>query len=568
MITELHITRLTGFQRGKTTRFTESPVILGSAEACSLAFDPTWDKTVSEKHATIEWRGDAWWIVDHSEQGCWISGQRLSAPRPLEPRTEIELGRGGPKITVEYVQTPMVAPAPEVPVGGLEPTSSTVSYSRSATETGTDDQLVGTEPPALGKPNRRRLLASLIGGAVLALMAVGTVIYLWNSREHVQDAGSDIGAIPPDGEMIALLEEVSENMDVPPSTSIPTSDLPGKGWAVIVGVNAYSNGVNSLEMCVNDANAIAKTLDRSGIFSEERIYLMTDESRADLQPTSINVERILKSVIAQAAPEDIVLFSFSGHGTWDDAKEDSMLLTSDANPENLERTTLSGATLKEFFERLDAEKLIVIMDACHSGGIQVKGRKAVRQVAQIPESFFTQFTNSKGQVTIRSCAYDEYSYEAPELGHGLFTYHLVQALGGEADYDSDGIVTLSEARTHLGKNVLASALERFGAPQTPSFTSGGFLGEVGDIPITIVAENRARRAGAIDFLKERAGTLAAQDKITSGELDTIKQTLADLSGSRSFTSAQQERIKLTLRLLLGKTPPADYRLASRSLGLE
>ena len=114
MPSPIEMTRLTGFDRGKTAAFDESPVTLGTESTCSIRFDPTWDKTVSPNHASIEHRDGAWWLVDQSREGCWIKGQRLSSPRKLEPSTEIELGRGGPKIRAQFATEAKVAP-PSVP---------------------------------------------------------------------------------------------------------------------------------------------------------------------------------------------------------------------------------------------------------------------------------------------------------------------------------------------------------------------------------------------------------------------------------------------------------------------
>jgi hypothetical protein len=371
--------------------------------------------------------------------------------------------------------------------------------------------------------------------------------------------------IPADEELVTLINEIADTHAAPAGTAVTAQGVPGKGWAIIVGVNQYSNGINSLAMCVNDAKAVAKSLVETGIFNADSVYLMTDESPPDLQPTSINIERMIKTVAAQAKPEDLVYFSFSGHGDWNDEKQDSVLITSDANPQNLGRTSLFGSTLQKLFGEIRAEKLIVVLDACHSGGIQIQGRKSVRQAAQIPEAFYEKFTNSKGQVTVRSCAFNEVSWESPDIGHGIFTYHLVEALRGGADRDRDGIATLSEVRAYVSERVPADALAKYGQAQTPSFTSGGLLGEVGDIPLTIVTENRARRLGAMNALRARAATLAAEDKITPAELEQIKHSLTALATQRRFSLDEQARIKLALRLLLGKTTPEDYRMASKSL---
>jgi uncharacterized caspase-like protein len=45
------------------------------------------------------------------------------------------------------------------------------------------------------------------------------------------------------------------------------------------------------------------------------------------------------------------------------------------------------------------------------------------------------------------------SQEAPEYGHGLFTYAIIEGLGGRADLISDGIVTMKELDTWVSQRV-------------------------------------------------------------------------------------------------------------------
>ena len=41
----------------------------------------------------------------------------------------------------------------------------------------------------------------------------------------------------------------------------------------------------------------------------------------------------------------------------------------------------------------------------------------------------------------------------PDLGHGVFTYYLLDGLKGKADLDADGIITVDEAYTYVSKKV-------------------------------------------------------------------------------------------------------------------
>ncbi len=45
------------------------------------------------------------------------------------------------------------------------------------------------------------------------------------------------------------------------------------------------------------------------------------------------------------------------------------------------------------------------------------------------------------------------SEEREDLGHGVFTYYLLEGLRGKADLDRDGIITVDEAYNYVSKKV-------------------------------------------------------------------------------------------------------------------
>lgn len=102
----IHLTRKSGFEKGKSKSFTSSPVILGTDDTSSLRFDPVWDKTVSPRHLSLIWRDNSWWLENHSTFGTFIDGQRI-AEQKLGTLTLIELGSGGPKVEIKYTEEPM-----------------------------------------------------------------------------------------------------------------------------------------------------------------------------------------------------------------------------------------------------------------------------------------------------------------------------------------------------------------------------------------------------------------------------------------------------------------------------
>jgi uncharacterized caspase-like protein len=56
--------------------------------------------------------------------------------------------------------------------------------------------------------------------------------------------------------------------------------------------------------------------------------------------------------------------------------------------------------------------------------------------------------------------------EVPSLGHGLFTYYVLEGLQGKADRNGDGIVTVSELYEYVEDQV-DTAARRAGGRQRP-----------------------------------------------------------------------------------------------------
>lgn len=73
--------------------------------------------------------------------------------------------------------------------------------------------------------------------------------------------------------------------------------------------------------------------------------------------------------------------------------------------------------------------------------------------ATLSEKFFERISKGKGRVIISACSANEISKEDDSLRHGVFSYFVLKGLKGEADFDGDGIITVSELFGFLSKKV-------------------------------------------------------------------------------------------------------------------
>jgi soluble lytic murein transglycosylase-like protein len=98
----IRITHLSGSQKGKTASCAKATVRVGRASDCDVRFDAAQDPKVSNHHAEFLLEDGCWFVVDTaSTNGTLIEGRRVAKHR-LRPGEQVQLGKGGPLIRVEF----------------------------------------------------------------------------------------------------------------------------------------------------------------------------------------------------------------------------------------------------------------------------------------------------------------------------------------------------------------------------------------------------------------------------------------------------------------------------------
>ena len=229
----------------------------------------------------------------------------------------------------------------------------------------------------------------------------------------------------------------------------------GTIWAVVVGINAYP-GARDLKYAVNDARGFAAYLtDQVGVPSDH-VFLLTDA-----EATKTRIESLLGTQLKRrAAEDDTVIIFYAGHGAveTDPSNPDGdgfekYLLPHDARLDDLYASSISMSDIQTIFQRIRAKRLIFISDTCYSGSAGGRTLLTAKTRANLSDRFLDRISHGKGRVIISSCSANEISKEDDRLGHGIFSYYLLEGLRGKADQDSDGIITVDELFTYLSRKV-------------------------------------------------------------------------------------------------------------------
>jgi hypothetical protein len=240
-------------------------------------------------------------------------------------------------------------------------------------------------------------------------------------------------------------------------------DQPGKAWAVVIGIDSYQYA-QRLKYAVTDAKAVARLLDDQG-FQTTTLYDGQATRRAIVSELG---GKLLKKV----TPQDRVLIYYAGHGVEqrvEGGKVMGYLLPVDGEVDDFSGTGVSMGLLKELADALPTKHVLFIVDSCYGGIAGQLFRSAAPSKATA--DYIRLITRERGRQIITAGGADQEALEAPEWGHSVFTYYLLNGIGqGLADLNNDGIIPASELYTYLDSRVYAAAQMK-GHTQRPELWS-------------------------------------------------------------------------------------------------
>jgi len=298
----------------------------------------------------------------------------------------------------------------------------------------------------------------------------------------------------------------------------PRTEAGGQRWALIVGINDYTN-VPALRYGRSDAEALAGVLVNKCGFPKENVILMTDAPDVRLKefvrfPTRGNLRARINQIAQVAKANDLLLISFSGHGTNIDGRGYLMPVDGDARDIG---SLVPLSWVKETLESSSVRQRLLLLDACHSGARAV-------DVADSPAAALLSPLGGAAFVTLASCDSDQLSHEDPNIGRGVFTDAVIEGLQGRADSEADGnrdsVITATELFGFASLRVEQWSLKS-GKTQTPVLR-GEFKGRIELARFKTIEELKSQR----EQLQSRLTSM--QDKERTSAAEELKKEIAEL----------------------------------------
>lgn len=289
-------------------------------------------------------------------------------------------------------------------------------------------------------------------------------------------------------------------------TALTTGSGNGDGpvlWVFSVGVSNYASRDLDLEFADADARAISDRIQvaaRRGPYREVRSLVLTNA-----EVTRESMLNGLSRFLGQAGPDDVAMLFVAGHGVRDLASGSYYFLPHPATADTL---LADGLRMSDFDESLrvvrrNVRAVIVMLDTCHSGSLGIPTARIVSA-----DEMARQMTTGEGFFLLAAAKPGEQSKEQAGLGHGAFTYALLEGIDGQGDGDADGVLSVSELFGYVARRV-------------PQITRGGQHPynkmEGTDLVLLNVGAVTPRPAPALPAAEPRAGELPVDNVI--GVLD-------------------------------------------------
>ncbi len=263
--------------------------------------------------------------------------------------------------------------------------------------------------------------------------------------------------------------------------SIASGALKPALWGLSIGVSKYQSTMTDLKYADMDARCLSEFFETKAkqLYSEVHFKTLVNE-----QVTRDSIIDHISGHLGQAAPQDVVFIFMAGHGIKHAQTGSYYFMPHDVDANNLLSRGLRMSDFEESINILSENvgKLIIAMDTCHSGALNVNVRTAsggenLAEVLKASTGVYILAAAKGGEGSIEDL---RFRIRGSDSGHGVFTYTLIEGMMGKANFDGNDYISVNE-------------LFQFVSKQVPRLTKGRqhpFIRSAGtDLPLVMLGQN-------------------------------------------------------------------------------
>lgn len=158
----------------------------------------------------------------------------------------------------------------------------------------------------------------------------------------------------------------------------------GAYYALLIAVEQYASPeINRLDYPVSDALKIADILKKQYTFDEQHITILKNPDRKA-------ISRAFNDLRKKLTEHDNLLVFYAGHGVWMEDMKEGYWLPQDASGINDPTDWIANSTIRNYIRSLKARHVLLVADACFSGGIFKvrdafsRSDKAIEKIYELP----------------------------------------------------------------------------------------------------------------------------------------------------------------------------------------
>jgi peptidoglycan/xylan/chitin deacetylase (PgdA/CDA1 family)/uncharacterized caspase-like protein len=320
-----------------------------------------------------------------------------------------------------------------------------------------------------------------------------------------------------------------------------------QSWAIVVGIDEYARWPR-LQYAVRDARSVREALIQKFGFAAERIVTLENKDA-----TRANILAAFHDKLAHGGMQknDRLFVFFAGHGATrklTSGRDLGYIIPVDSDPQQFATDAIPMSELQNIAESVTAKHTLFVMDACYSGlGLTRGGGNG---------NFLRDNARRVGRQMLTAGGADQLVADGGPNGHSVFTWALLQGLGGKGDLNGDGIITATELAAYVAPAVASAS------SQTPAF--GSLPGsEGGDFVFELPTET--------EFLSAQSTQLGSEAIAMNTKLDAVTAATARPAPAAAGTAgpAPKVAVPVTVKDLQGNdqkiTPPQAVTLSNRQL---
>lgn len=238
-------------------------------------------------------------------------------------------------------------------------------------------------------------------------------------------------------------------------------NVPDQKSTLYVFAAAVNDYPNPLDFAVPDARSFSEAF-QPGLYDKvEKVVLL------DKDATKESILAKLQSIPCQ--PQDTLLVFLAGHGTIIDNKFHYLPYGSTGTDA---AKALSSQELGKTLAKLPATRQVLFLDTCHAGAsakdlaeLLVERGAPLSSSAQGAQFIKDQqvLARQAGTFLVAGSTPNATAAEVPQLGHGIFTYAVLNGLKSESGGPGKAI-TVNELLTYLNEKVPELSLKFRGSP--------------------------------------------------------------------------------------------------------